>query len=532
MTLNAESGRRGNWRWTYGTHAWFPEQQLDFSGAVVSDAVPQDIPSNALIDSTDFLLIETGAATKRGGWSWAGPALTSATTAKAVAYADFPSGGQLVAVGDNGHIYKVTSGTTTDLGGSTVTTIDTPKFRIGGSKNLLIFPVSDGTTSPIKYDGSAAPASLGGTPPAGKFAAVYKSRLALGGSTSTPQRVYFSPTPDIESSWDTTNAWIDFDHAVTGMCALQNALLVFSNGSLERLLGSTPPPSSDMDRQPVAQIGCPDARAIAVWSGECVFANPRGVYLTNGTTVLSLTEAAGIDRQWRAEMINYSPSSSVLSVGVLGGYVFVRNSSSGTGQWMFDVARRKAWHVSNFPAQMWATSTGVADELYFGHASTNRIAAVSGIFWPSSQNASDGDGSAVQPKLTTRAFGGGPGEKAFGYGHVSYYMRSSGSPTLAVTTLKNSTQTTVGAPTIPESPLSVTGSTAGLLCSSVVRCSETLLCEDLPTDAGELLRSRFSVNCDAQAIGLQFAQSGASDVTQIFSIEIETRPYPSPAEGP
>jgi hypothetical protein len=122
----------------------------------------------------------------------------------------------------------------------------------------------------------------------------------LGGSTANPNRLFFSPTPDIEATWDTANSWIDCDYAITGLASLHNVLLIFSQGHTERIIGSTPPPGSDMDRAPVGSIGCTDARSIVVQEGNAIFANPRGVYLTNGAGFASLTTEGFIETYWQS----------------------------------------------------------------------------------------------------------------------------------------------------------------------------------------------------------------------------------------
>jgi hypothetical protein len=190
------------------------------------------IPKNGVYDAADFLLHQPGIAIKRGGTSYAGPAFGAGASRSGVVYAEFPAGSKLVGVNNSNALYTVTSGATTSLGGSTVAggMIDKPKLRVGGGTNKLIFPCADGTTAPIKYDGSAAPAALGGTPPAGKVCEIYKTRLVLGGRRANPNRLYFSPTPDIGATWDTTNSWIDCDHAITGIAAMHNALLIFLAG--------------------------------------------------------------------------------------------------------------------------------------------------------------------------------------------------------------------------------------------------------------------------------------------------------------
>jgi hypothetical protein len=163
----------------------------------------------------------------------------------------------VVAVGDNGHIFNVTTLAATDLGGSTVTTKDRPKLRVGAGKNLLIFTANDGTSGPVKYDGSAAPAALAGTPAAGRFSEIYKTRLVLGGSSANPNRLFFSPTPDIEATWDTANSWIDCDYAITGLAVAAQRpadLLARPHRTDHRVDAAA---GSDMDRAPSGRSAAP-----------------------------------------------------------------------------------------------------------------------------------------------------------------------------------------------------------------------------------------------------------------------------------
>ena len=505
---NAASGKRGNWRYSYGTHAWVPVMDGDWSKGIVRDSPRSALPANAVYDSTDFLLHQPGLAQKRGGTSYAGPAFGAGATAQAVAFAEFPAGSQVVGVNNANALYKVTAGATTSLGGSTVAggIVDKPKLRIGGGKNLLVFPCADGTTSPIYWDGSAAPASLGGSPPAGKFSEIYKTRLVLAGKSGNENRLYFSPTPDITSTWDTTNSWIDCDHAVTGLAALHNALLIFSQGHVERIIGSTPPPGSDMDRAPLGDVGCTDARSIIVQEGNCLFANPRGIWLTNGAGFASLTTEGGIESYWQSLLVGYDPSTWTIAAGIQRSFyvVTVTDNSSNYTTLMCNVPRRAWWRLTNIKAKMYAQGVGAQDELYYADQGAPRVVKMSGVFMPSASNKNDADGTAVAPMLETRARGGGPGLKSFGDGHLSYDMRDAASdnPTLAVTFAKGLEATTYTA--AAESPLAET------------------------TD---LTRTRFSTGVDSQALSVKFTQSNASSKTEIYALEVDERSFPLAREG-
>jgi hypothetical protein len=476
---------------------------------MIRDAPPTSIPSGGLYAAADFLLHQPGLMQKRGGTSYAGPAFGAGTSAEGVVYADFPAGSKLVGVNNSGALYTVTSGSTTSLGGSTVSggLIDRPKLRVGGGTSKLIFPCGDGTTAPIYWDGSAAPAGLGGTPPGGKVCEIYKSRLVLGGSSSNPNRLYFSPTPDIASTWDTTNSWIDCDHAITGIASLRNALLIFSQGHVERIIGSTPPPGSDMDRSPLGDIGTPDARSIVVQEGNCLFANPRGVYLTNGSGFASLTTEGQIESYWQSLFSGYDPATWVISAGILRSFYFVTvYTGLSYTTLMCNVPRRAWWALTKIKSNMFSQAVGASDELYYADGSAARIVAMSGIFSPTGLNKNDANGSAVTPSATFRTFSEGPGLKAWGDAHITYDMRDAATdnPILAISYEGGAEGIDLNKLTPPESPLAET------------------------TNA---TRRRFSTGTDSQAMSISISQTGASSKTEIYALELDQRSYPMGNEG-
>lgn len=505
----AESGRRGNWRYAYGSHAWFPITDADWSRGIIRDAPKTSIPPGGLYDSADFLLHQPGLMQKRGGTSYAGPAFGAGTSAIGVSYAEFPGGSQLVGVNNSNALYEVTSGTTTALGGSTVSggLIDRPKLFVGGGNSKLIFPCADGATAPIYYDGSGAPAGLGGTPPGGKVCEIYKSRLVLGGSSSNPNRLYFSPTPDIGSSWDTTNSWIDCDHPITGLASLRNALLVFSAGHVERIIGATPPPGSDMDRSPLGDVGCTDARSIVVQDGDCIFASPRGVYLTNGASFINLTQDGQIETYWQSLFASYDPSSWVISAGLIRSFLFITRYTGLTyTTLMCNIPRRAWWGLTNVKAKMYARAVDTQDELYYADGSAARVVSLSGIFTPSSSNKNDADGTAVAPSVTFRTLGDGPGLKAFGDAHLTYDMRDAATDN-------------------PVLDVYYEGGIEGIDNNKLSAAESPL------TETTNAFRAPFSTGIDSQALTVQLTQSGASSKTEVYSLEVDQRPYPNANEA-
>lgn len=486
-----------------------PSVEGDFSRGIVRDSPRTAIPSGAVYDSADYLLHQPGVAIKRGGTSYAGPALTAATYGSAVTYAEFPAGSKVVAIGDNGHLYTVTSGTTTDVAtlGTGFPPVDRPRLRIGGGKNLLIIPASDGTTAPQYYDGTAA-GPLAGSPPTAKFCEVYKTRVVLANTSANPNRIFFSPTPDPTTAWNTTNSWIDADYPITGLAALHNVLLLFSQGHTERIIGSTPPPGSDMDRAPVGSIGCTDARSIVVQEDNAIFANPRGVYLTNGAGFASLTTEGFIEKYWQETLSGYDPSTWVISTGIYRSFLYVcvlDNTGALKASLMCNVPRRAWWRVTNLRATMFSPAVGAGEELYYADRSTNRVTTVSGMFSPTAGNKNDANGTAVTPLLETRSVASSrPGVKRFGFGRLSYDMRDAAAdaPTMAVTIAPGVEATTFAAAT--ESPLAAT-------------TDET--------------RRNFTIAKDSQGATVRLQQTNASSKTEVYGLEVEVRPYQQEYKG-
>lgn len=485
----------------------YPLVVVDYSRGIHRDGPLDTMPEGKVYDSMDFLLHQPGVAQKRGGTAYAGPAMTAATYALLTAWADFGEAttSQLVAIGDNGHFYKITAGTTTDVStlgagffpSGTAVSRQKPIVRMGGTP-LLVIPGNDGATIPKKYDGTTV-ANLAASAPTCKYGCVYKSRLVLGGTGTNLNRIFFSPTPDITAAWDTTNSWIDADHSITGMASLSNAIIVFSTGATERIIGSTPPPGSDMDRAPIGSIGCTDARSIVVIDNNAIFANPKGVFMTNGAGFSSLTREGGIESYWQSLLVGYERIGWTISAGVIRGayyIVSILNGSTLVDTLVCNIATRSWWRMSNIKAMAFASTTDIAEELYYADRSTNRVTALSGIFLPTASNKNDANGTPVTPQLTTGGLGLASFLKHIGHARVGYDMRDAASdlPTLAVSIAPGMEATTFR--TVPESPLAAT------------------------TD---FLRKRFRVDSVTQLLTVKFVQSNASSKTEIYGMDFDRR---------
>jgi hypothetical protein len=502
------SGRRGYLRYQYGEHFWIPEVLADFSRGMVRDTARIAIPAGSVYDSADYLLDQPGLARKRGGWSYAGPALTGAGYVVNLAHVPFTTGSQLLATTNNSHLYRVTAGTTTDLGAINSPMYGQIALSPGSSYLLLGDPLN---TNAQKYDGTTI-SNLDGAFAYGHMVS-YKARAIGSSLAGAYNRVLFSPTPDVNATWDNANSYIDCDNQVSGFAALSNSLLVFSQNATERIIGATPPPNSDMDRAPVSNVGCTDCRSIVTESPYVYFANPQGVYMTNGTTPVNLTQEGGIRTYWRSLFTGYQSAAPVpnanswtIASGFWRGYLFVsvlNQARVSQACLMCDVVRRAWWRLTNVHASCWATAID-GTELYYGDALTNRVVAMSSIFTPAAGNKNDGDGTAVTPTIEFRPVGQGTGTKAYAWGHLDFDMRDAATdnPTMAVTVKMGIEADTILTPL--QSPLGETST---------------------------LVRPRFEINRNALAVTVSLAQSGPSAKTELYALEVQNRPQSLVGEG-
>ena len=481
------------------------QAESDASRGIVRDLPRSSIPPGALYDSTDFILDKPGVVYKRGGTSYQGTTVGATTTGvNFVSAPEFPTGGKVVALGADAHLYDITTAST-DAGAFSITTVDRPKLYV----DTLVVPASDGTTAPKKVTspgGTITIGNLGGTPPAGKYAEVHVSRVILGGSTANPNRIYFSPIPNIESTWDTTNAYIDTTHKLSALASIQGVLLAFSSGATERIIGNIPPGTvgENMELQPLGQVGCADARSIAAWGSYVVFASQEGVYVTNGSGFDSLTEkpdGTGILSYWRSLYATVAANSGFIAGGILNRnyYILTLGYSTTIVATLLCYLPRKAWMtLTNIGCIQYAPASSGADELYgatiSGHPG-NKVLKFSGILSPAAGNKNDANGTAVTPTLQYRMSGEGIGLKRYGDGHLTYDMRDAATdnPTLAVS-LDTGIEANSGFVAVDESPLAET------------------------TDS---VRTRFTISKDAQAVNVKLAQTNASAKTEIYVLEVQ-----------
>lgn len=470
--------------------------QADYQRGSIQDLARHALPKTAVWKVTDYLINHGAPLRKRGGWAYASPALGGGLVrTDAVAFAPFAAGNQLVTISNDGHLWKVTSPSSATDKGAAVTPLQRPVFF----QELLIIPNQSGAGGAYKYDGTAAPSALGGTPPTGKYAEAYKSRLVIAGSSALPNNVWFSDVLD-PTTWDTANSYIPVTHPVVGMASLRNMIMVFSDGMTERIRGEIPPPGGDMVREPVFQEGCIDARSIVTLGERVIWANSNGVWISDGAAADNLIEQGGLQQYWTSIMKNYVASTYIVAGGLINGYYVITICDGDTFiEGMMLHIESKTWSfLTNTKATMFAEAYGAAPELYFSMRAHDRVGSTAQIFLPTSANVADADAVNVQPKIETAFFRGAPGSRRFKDFLIGNHIEVAGGST---TYLKTSVITS------PEDS------------------SYDILCEDDGTTpvqivpSGAYQRSKIRGRLASGGIGLKIEQVGSSYDTMLFDIE-------------
>lgn len=441
----------------------------------------------------DYIPQHGGPLRKRGGWAYASPDIAgvsggeNATYIQAVVHAPFAAAAKLCAIDEDGLLYTVASSSSATHIGTAVTPLQVPVFH----RDRIIITASNGTTAPKSYTGSTL-ADLAGSPPAAKYAGVYKDRTLLGNTSAQPQRLSFSDAGD-PTTWNAAG-YIDTGDPIKGLATLRNAVLVYHDGRTERIRGATPPPNTDMVLEPLFDQGCIDARSIALYGEFVIFANTTGVFLTDAATILDLTEAGGLSKYWQTLMSSYAASTWTLSAGVFrGNYVIsVMNGTTFKDCLVCDLDRRVWFRLSNVKGLTFAPAYGTAAELYFGVRGAARVGSFSSVFAPAATYKSDAESTAVAPVVETQ-FTPLEGQLRIKHVYVGHDIRDAAT----------------------DNPI---------LTVSYVTSPEATAYTDLGTTLAETSaykRSRIPVNLAVGGIGFKVTQTNASSDTYLYGLELE-----------
>ena len=465
----------------------------------MQDVPRHQLPKGKVWNMTDAIPETDGApVARRGGWSrpWSAMSNTAATYAAGVAFAPFTAGSQVVGIDNAGKFHYTTFAASSFTAGvASRVPAQVPTFW----RDRLFLLDINGTSAPIKYDGSGA-LTVSGSPPTATMSCVYKNHLVFARSNAEIRRVWFSDAGDYDS-WDTgaDGQWLDMDIPVQGIDALRNMILVFGEGSTQRIRGDIIPGvvGSDMVVEPMFSVGCSDPASVATSDDFAVFANAEGIYMTDGIGLVDLTEQAGVTGYWRDQMQAYGSGYTIAGALHRGWYIFsVNDGGSFVHAGMLNVRKRVFVKLTNFNAQMiCSTPIGLLDtrpRLIFAERGSLRIADWQYLFNPSSAEK-DGDNTDITPVIETPFYFGRPGRKRWHSLYPRYrLLAGSETPTL---TLSYTTDQSVGGAYTAMSP-TLTGATG-------------------------IQRKRRALGFRSEGVAFKVTQTNASAYTELHSFEAD-----------
>lgn len=412
-----------------------PTALLQEANSFARDYPRDRMPQGYVWDMVDFVpTLLDSQLTGRGGWKW-GSALHTNDFVGGI-YAPFKAGDKLLVVDDAGSMKSV------DLTTQALTTVaavgPTAQNPVMHRDEVYVMRSDDALPTQIKSVPAFTATVLPATAQKAKFGVVYKDRLVLANSVGNEQRIVFSPAGDpmalvahggiAAGQWDPVSYW-NTSLAITGLGALRAAILAFHSGSVERLRGGIPPttpdPLGDMFMEPLFdRAGCGDARTIAYWQDNCIFADERGVHFTDGATVRNLAAQGGILTLWRTL---WKDRSSAAGDTYLNYYLITVIRSDGTPLTLVcDLERRTWFRFSNIRSRGYIHSVGAQEQLWGCRQGAKRLVALSNCFFPTLiELERDDDGTDVLPVLETPWYRfGEDGRKRVRFAYAEYDVRA------------------------------------------------------------------------------------------------------------
>jgi hypothetical protein len=488
------------------------------------DFASDSLPSGYLWDMVDAIPNRKGARVEqRGAWEYFSPTSLGGTIQGGY-HASFVKGEKLLVVA-NSQIWDVnlTTGVATSVGAGPATMVQ------NGVKlnDRVYFFDGAGLTVPkvVTYDGTTVTvANAHASTPKAKVGIAYKSRLVVGGDPAAPSKVYFSQLEEDGgplAAWDSVS-WIGTNNEVDGLAPMAGQILVYHPSAIERIRGSIPPAvdvDTDMFTETLTeQVGSTQAQTIVPWRENIVFADERGVFLTDGSTVRNLTELGGIGDFWRLGY-GYRIAANGVSCGTFLDYLIVTLNCTAPPATavnftlVCDLNTRSWFRFTNYPATCYIPSESAMEQSWAGHLTANKLVRTSRMFQDVIPPPSplpdyvDGNGVEVHASLTTgfnrlqRDEGMERIRNLFVSYHHQSFVRTPGANGLTVEYRTD--------PPTPEDIDISTGSVTGWSNAGT-----------LP-DCSEYTRKKLPVGKRAFGVMVRVSDLTASRITRVYSIGVE-----------
>jgi hypothetical protein len=465
--------------------------------------------------------------TSRGGWQWGSAVLPAPVIAGK--YMAYKAGDKLYVIGSDGQLYNIlltAPNTVTALGAVPLAAQNPVQHRDW----MFTFDQAQALTPRVvTWNGSATTiaAMTHATAPKARYGTVYKDRLVVANLPGNESQVRFSYPgfilkDDANTGNPVTMKWDDLSFlntslAITGVTAMRSMLLVFHAGSVERIRGSIPPGTdinSDMFLESLFdRAGCTDARSIAHWNDNCIFADERGIHLTDGSIVRNLISQAGLLYYWRTL---YREKQTLAAEVYLDYYIITVTRTDGISVTLVvDLNRRSIFRFTNIKATCFIPSVGAQEKLWFGHPQ-NRLAELSSCFFPVFTTAAnqDADGTPVLPMFETYWYRFGEiGLKRVRHLYLSYDVRVPGAAVAA------QWRRDLDPEADPPAAVATNGSTPMMTVEYIQGPQRTdwEAAGTLPS-SDDIRRQRLPVGKQALGMAFRVKQAAPSSVTRIFDL--------------
>jgi hypothetical protein len=376
---------------------------------IVSDRARDRLPTNAVWGLVDYvpMILQAGARI-RGAWLWQSDALTNAPDG--MIYAPFKAGARLLVA--NGSLLTVVPTSSighTDISGAINPTRQNPFIH---NDRVIIPDTSGGNVARVvTFDGTNY--TIAGLPASsipGRYGTVWLDRTVLANTAANPFVVAFSKVNNPTSAWDSLSQ-VNTNFPVTGVAGMQTQVLVFHDSSVERLRGSTPPDSTlsdqagDLIRDTLYdRAGCYDARSIGFWNTNVIFADARGIHLTDGASVRTITLQGGASNLWRSSWTRGGNPPLTAAAVVHRDYYLItlRHTGFPPITIVADMTIRRVFQLGNIDAGAFAYATAATERLYATKQSVKRVIDITPVFSPDPTVLQvDAYGTSVLPSIQT-----------------------------------------------------------------------------------------------------------------------------------
>jgi hypothetical protein len=384
---------------------------------VYSDRARDRLPEGSVWVMADWvpLLMQAGARI-RGAWKYQSTAALPAPP-DGMLYAPYIAGAKLLVA--NGaalsDVPLVTPGAATPAA-TIPATRQHPIFH----RNRVIVPAADGVSAAriIDYGGTlygftGTNSVIGGVtnPALGRYATIFKDRTVLGNQAAQPSRVIFSTPGHPELAFD-QDSYYDTSYPVTGLAVQRAQVLCFHDSSVERLRGTEPAdstlPTGRQDGDLVLDVlwdraGCYDARSISYWQDNVLFADARGIQLTDGSLVRNITAQAGVINLWHEIFNRNGPPLSVAG-GVYRDYYLctIRHTGFEPFTFVVEIPTRRMFTLKNIDSTCFAFSVATVEKLFGSNQATSQVTDLSPVFDPDATVMQiDANGLPVLPSIST-----------------------------------------------------------------------------------------------------------------------------------